>query len=751
MKSKIFLLLLCAAMTGNLLAIPGALKGKFSIDKKGTKAIQFSQGNLQYQASTDTWQFAEHQYDIIGEGNENISSTYDGWIDLFGFGTSGYNGKVPYMTSTDPKDYGDGPKVPIIGTRYDWGIHNAISNGGNATKMWRTLDDELYDILHTRPNAAKLFGFGTIDGIKGMILLPDEWTTPDGLTFNPALENGLEWDDEDYYYDNLSENNFSHNTYTKEQWDDIMQPKGAVFLPVTGYRIGTTYHKGGSYDDEEEEKDDGEGCYWMTTFPSWTDNKYQAQYNQFTNNVLVTRHVFSDGKLQDNLHFGYAVRLITEYDASTAFYAVTISQPEHGTISVKETGIDLSAVEEGTLLHFIATPDEGYELDAWSGCAANGSLTVYGAATVTCTFKKQTFQVTFVDWDDAVLEPAQTVEWGEAAVPPANPTRDGYDFTYWDTDFSSVKSDLTVKAQYKEVDKTVYYTVTYYDWDMTVLGTEKVEEGHDAEGWKPEPTRENYDFTGWSKPLTNITSDLSVQAQYEEKKVYFTVTYYDWDLTVLGTEKVEEGHDAEGWKPEPTREGYDFTGWSKSLTNITSDLSVQAQYEVAKVWYTVTYYDWDLTILGTEKVAEGETAEGWKPEPVREGYDFTGWSKPLTNITSDLSVQAQYEVAKVWYTVTYYDWDLTILGTEKVAEGETAEGWKPEPEREGYTFTGWSKPLTNITSDLSVQAQYEKKEPTALDAAEGTDSRAARKLLRNGILLIERNGTTYTVQGKEQR
>ena len=396
----------------------------------------------------------------------------------------------------------------------------------------------------------------------------------------------------------------------------------------------------------------------------------------------------------------------------------------------------------------MATPDEGYELDAWSGCAANGSLTVNGAATVTCMFKKQTFQVTFVDWDDAVLEPAQTVEWGEAAVPPANPTRDGYDFTYWDTDFSSVKSDLTVKAQYKEVDKTVYYTVTYYDWDMTVLGTEKVEEGHDAEGWKPEPTRENYDFTGWSKPLTNITSDLSVQAQYEEKKVYFTVTYYDWDLTVLGTEKVEEGHDAEGWKPEPTREGYDFTGWSKSLTNITSDLNVQAQYEVAKVWYTVTYYDWDLTVLGTEKVAEGETAEGWKPEPEREGYDFTGWSKPLTNITSDLSVQAQYEVAKVWYTVTYYDWDLTILGTEKVAEGETAEGWKPEPEREGYDFTGWSKPLTNITSDLSVQAQYEKKEATAIEDIDSTTQASPRKFFHNGTLLINRNGNTYSTQGQ---
>ncbi|MCR4665001.1 MAG: InlB B-repeat-containing protein, partial [Paludibacteraceae bacterium] len=124
---------------------------------------------------------------------------------------------------------------------------------------------------------------------------------------------------------------------------------------------------------------------------------------------------------------------------------------------------------------------------------------------------------------------------------------------------------------------------------------------------------------------------------------------------------------------------------------------------------------------------------------------FTGWSKPLTNITSDLSVQAQYEVAKVWYTVTYYDWNLTILGTEKVAEGETAEGWKPEPEREGYDFTGWSKPLTNITSDLNVQAQYEKKEATTLDETDTWTT--PRKFFRNGTLLIDRNGILYTPHG----
>lgn len=63
----------------------GAIGGLFSVS--ATQQVYFSQGNLQYQASTTTWRFAEHQYDYVGADNENISSTYSGWIDLFGFGT----------------------------------------------------------------------------------------------------------------------------------------------------------------------------------------------------------------------------------------------------------------------------------------------------------------------------------------------------------------------------------------------------------------------------------------------------------------------------------------------------------------------------------------------------------------------------------------------------------------------------------------------------------------------------------------
>ncbi|MBO4575358.1 MAG: PEGA domain-containing protein, partial [Bacteroidales bacterium] len=105
--------------------------GVFSVSS--SKKVQFSKGNLQYQASTKTWRFAEHQWDVIGEANKNISSSYSGWIDLFGWGTSGYNGKNPWMISTTSTDYGNGER-DIAGTNYDWGVNNTILNGGG--KSW---------------------------------------------------------------------------------------------------------------------------------------------------------------------------------------------------------------------------------------------------------------------------------------------------------------------------------------------------------------------------------------------------------------------------------------------------------------------------------------------------------------------------------------------------------------------------------------------------------------------------------------
>ncbi len=196
----------------------GLLPGTFQLSKDGTKKIRFSKGNLQYRASTDEWRFAEHQQDYVGvEGNLNASALYDGWIDLFAWGTSGYDGKYPYLTDICRecgRSFGNGARN-ITDTNFDWGVYNPISNGGNRPGLWHTMtDSEWYYLERYRANADKLRGFGSIEGVGGLILLPEYWD----------LEN-------DAINTKLSE--YTDNVYTQEEWAE-MEKKGAVFLPNAG-------------------------------------------------------------------------------------------------------------------------------------------------------------------------------------------------------------------------------------------------------------------------------------------------------------------------------------------------------------------------------------------------------------------------------------------------------------------------------------------------------------------------------------
>ena len=315
----------------------------------------------------------------------------------------------------------------------------------------------------------------------------------------------------------------------------------------------------------------------------------------------------------------------------------------------------------------------------------NGAVTVAAA-------QPEMHTVTFKDWNGTVLK-TQEVQHGGDAEAPADPTRVGYTFTGWDKAFTNITADLVVTAQY-EINT---YTVTFKDWNGTVLKTQEVQYGGDAEA-PADPTRVGYTFTGWDKAFTNITADLVVTAQYEINT--YTVTFKDWDGTVLMTQQVQYGGAATA-PANPTRTGYTFTGWDKAFTNVTADLVVTAQYEINT--YTVTFKDWDGNVLKTQEVQYGGDAEA-PADPTRTGYTFTGWDKAFTNVTADLVVTAQYEINT--YTVTFKDWDGTVLKTQEVQYGGDAEA-PADPTRTGYTFTGWDKAFTNVTADLVVTAQYE--------------------------------------------
>ena len=291
----------------------GAINGKFTIDTDG-KQVYFSQGNLQYQPSTNTWRFAEDQYDLIiapenmttsyynslgqlqyyADVTSQYTATYSGWIDLFGWGTSGWNnGNVyyqPYNTESlsgqNGSDFGFG-YGPTDGTSYinnltgayvnaDWGVYNAIANGGNTPNQWHTLTTfEWRHVFGSRVTPSGIrFAKGIVNDVNGVILLPDDWNATVYTLNDTNNERAL----------------FSTNEITLTDWE-TMEINGAVFLPETGYRGGKRVYKVGE-----------RGYYWSSTSDYGTSSAFNV-YN--TEDLLSTNY-------SSQRSYGHSVRLVRD-------------------------------------------------------------------------------------------------------------------------------------------------------------------------------------------------------------------------------------------------------------------------------------------------------------------------------------------------------------------------------------------------------------------------------------------------------
>ena len=169
--------------------------------------------------------------------------------------------------------------------------------------------------------------------------------------------------------------------------------------------------------------------------------------------------------------------------------------------------------------------------------------------------------------------------------------------------------------------------------------------------------------------------------------------------------------------------GYNFTinlGKDNSITSVTATMTKSERwkthtvnftnmiytvtYELASVSYTVTFKDWDGSVLKTQTVASGGSATP-PSNPTRDGYVFTGWSGNYTNVTENRVITAQYTIKT--YTVRFLDWNGTVLDTQTINHGSNATP-PPNPTRDGYTFSGWSGNYTNVTADVDIEAQYTK-------------------------------------------
>lgn len=265
----------------------GVIYSHFSIS--ATKKVWFSQGNLQYQASTKTWRFAENQWNYIGEDNANMSQTYSGWIDLFGWGTSGYNhGAVcyqPWSTSTDEKNYyAYGSNVAELwfqSGKADWG-YNAISNGGNQVTRWRTLKDSEWEYVFQKRSTASgiRYARGKVNGMNGILLFPDNWEESVYSISN--------------YNSSGSWSSFEDNTISLSDWEQL-EAFGVVFLPVAGWRSGT-------------EMNLGKGLYWSSSNWGYGTMAYCVCFD----NSQLDPSNSNTGLTTRNKSLGLSVRLVRD-------------------------------------------------------------------------------------------------------------------------------------------------------------------------------------------------------------------------------------------------------------------------------------------------------------------------------------------------------------------------------------------------------------------------------------------------------
>ena len=333
----------------------GAVKGLFSVSED--QQVWFSQGNLQYigSAGTPYWRFADYQWDYLGLTTGQDSDSPDVNRDLFGWATSGcYTGGIyymPYDVNTTTVNYGPGYyNLTDNYANADWGVFNAISNGGNTPDQWRTLSQAEWEYVLSRRSTTSgiLFAKAVVNGVNGIIVLPDKWSQS---TFSLASTND-------------KQASFSSNTISSIDWTEVLEPKGAVFLPASGIRKGTNVESLGE-----------NGLYWSTTYGT----SGQARGLSFSDSYMNISNSYSTETSRGN---GASVRLVQEYHPG--WPTVTTSEvTEIAQTSAKGSGNVTSAgsnavIEQGVCWSTSHNPTTS---DSYAACSLPGS----GSFTVNMT------------------------------------------------------------------------------------------------------------------------------------------------------------------------------------------------------------------------------------------------------------------------------------------------------------------------------------------------------------------------------
>lgn len=268
--------------------------------------------------------------------------------------------------------------------------------------------------------------------------------------------------------------------------------------------------------------------------------------------------------------------------------------------------------------------------------------------------------------------------------------------------------EITAVNSLKESDKCVSLPVTtkriwswviFNDWDGTLIKKARVYYGEDAV--EPSaPSREDYFFTGWDKPTTNIIDDTVITAAYED--AHYDFVFLNEDGSELYRQNVTVNGKATP-PADPTKTGYSFAGWYTSadggtkvddftITSATGSRTVYAHYLINS--YKVNF-DSNGGSSVNAKSAVYKTTVSAPETPTRLGYGFGGWYKDK-NCTNKWNFSTDIVTDE---TTLYAKWNPVVItiDTSSVVLNEIGATAKLTA-----TITGGKDTLEWSTSNVAV-------------------------------------------------
>lgn len=337
------------------------------------------------------------------------------------------------------------------------------------------------------------------------------------------------------------------------------------------------------------------------------------------------------------------------------------------------------------------------------------------------------FAIRFFNADTTLLD-SQSVQYGKTPSYDGTPTlastaQYSYAFAGWHVETTAATEDFDYYAVYTETLNA--YVVRFLDYDGTELQNSSYLYGA-TPGLSTSPTRSStvaydYAFAGWSPAVAKVTKAADYTALYDSSKVVYTVTFMN------GSEKFASvqtpyGEAAAAPNPSPSREGYKFVGWSKSLSSVTSDMTVLALFEEL-VYHNITISRGD----GEDETirVEEDSLFTLPAAPEKDGHRFVGWYDADGNFLGNAgdTIRIQVDIQIVAHFEALSSSSVAQSSSSSVESSSSSEAKSSSSSVEKSSSSEGESSSSSSEGESSSSSAIEKSSSSSAEPVESSSSK----------------------------